>query len=661
MADMNFLQKPFRPAGFWFHLFLIILISFCVYANSLGVPFQFDDIPNIVENVGLRGDGIFTRPWSYLGGVKAVNLQGVGGEAIKSRYLGYLSFALNYRIHGLDVSGYHIVNIAVHAANGVLVYLFVRLIYGTPVIRGQRATDDMGAAMTALFSGIIFAVHPVQTQAVTYIVQRFASLAVMFCLLSIVFYGAWRTRQEEGRGGDIKGMLFYWGSVIFSVCAMKTKEMVFTFPLLVCLYEYMFYRGAASKRLKWLVPILLTMLIIPLGLIDTAKPLGEIIGDTSQVTRVQSALSRADYLFTEFRVMATYLRLLFVPVGQNLDYDYPVHKSFLNAEVILSFLMLAGLMAFALYLWKASGEEGREGLRIVSFGILWYVIAHLVESGMIPIVDVIYEHRLYYPSVGFVIGFVSLVFYISSPPLRGGDEGAGEWGPFRKAVMVFMVLLVATLGIASHMRNRVWQSDLSLWQDVVSKSPNKVRGHDFLGTAYYRREIYDRALISFDSALKLNPDFYISYNNRGLLFARTGGLTNAVSDFESALKLNPAFVPAYYNRAFVYSQLGNNNMAIADYTNAISLRPDFADAYNNRGNVYLLSGQYDKAVSDYTAAIDLIRVTGGEFAEGHYNRGLSFYKAKRFDMAAPDFDKACGLGIADACMKSSEISIRRRP
>ncbi|MBF0327756.1 MAG: tetratricopeptide repeat protein [Nitrospirae bacterium] len=628
-------------------IFLIIFITLCVYLNSLGVPFQFDDIPNIVENVGLRGDGLFTRPWSYLSEIKATNIQGISGEAMKSRYLGYLSFALNYRIHGLEVVGYHLVNIAVHAANGVLVYMLVILIFGTPFMKEQRVLEGFGATMTALFSGLIFVVHPVQTQAVTYIVQRFASLAVMFSLLSIVMYGLWRQRQEEGVGGEFRTLLLYGCSIVFAVCAMKTKEMVFTLPLLVVLYEYMFYRGAVLKRLKWLVPIMLTMLIIPLSLLDTAKPVGEIIGDTSQATRLQSNLSRANYLFTEFCVMATYLRLLFMPVGQNLDYDYPVQKSFFNAEVLISLMLFLSLVALALYLWKASKAEGREELRIVSFGLFWYLIAHLVESGVIPIIDVVFEHRLYYPSVGFAIGFVGLVYYLAEVKSR-----------YRRVAIVLMVVLVVTLGIASHMRNRVWQSNISLWEDVISKSPNKARGYDFLGTAYYQREIYDRALLNFDAALKMNPNFYMAYNNRGLLLARTGNLINAVADFERALKLNPLFVAAYYNRAFVYSQLGNNDMSIADYTNAISLRPNFADAYNNRGNVYLLSGNYDKAILDYTAAINLMRITGHEFALAHYNRGLSFYNTKRFDMAAPDFDKACKSGINEGCFKLREIAIR---
>ncbi|MBF0327757.1 MAG: tetratricopeptide repeat protein [Nitrospirae bacterium] len=566
MADIDFLQKLFRPNKPWLPIFLIIFITLCVYLNSLGVPFQFDDIPNIVENVGLRGDGLFTRPWSYLSEIKATNIQGISGEAMKSRYLGYLSFALNYRIHGLEVVGYHLVNIAVHAANGVLVYMLVILIFGTPFMKEQRVLEGFGATMTALFSGLIFVVHPVQTQAVTYIVQRFASLAVMFSLLSIVMYGLWRQRQEEGVGGEFRTLLLYGCSIVFAVCAMKTKEMVFTLPLLVVLYEYMFYRGAVLKRLKWLVPIMLTMLIIPLSLLDTAKPVGEIIGDTSQATRLQSNLSRANYLFTEFCVMATYLRLLFMPVGQNLDYDYPVQKSFFNAEVLISLMLFLSLVALALYLWKASKAEGREELRIVSFGLFWYLIAHLVESGVIPIIDVVFEHRLYYPSVGFAIGFVGLVYYLAEVKSR-----------YRRVAIVLMVVLVVTLGIASHMRNRVWQSNISLWEDVISKSPNKARGYLNLGFVNAKRFNHEKAIELYQKALLIDPyDEYV-YSDIGFVYTEMGRYDDAINAFKRALSVNMADERAhlglgdiYLKRAQAYSASGDINGARTDYQTACS-------------------------------------------------------------------------------------------
>ena len=211
------------------------------------------------------------------------------------------------------------------------------------------------------------------------------------------------------------GYLFYAMSIISTILAMRTKEIAFTLPVMIILYEWMFFKGDVRKRLLYIFPFLLTMLIIPLTLMGFKGSPDGVIG-VDELTRIAGiGLSRWDYLITEFRVIVTYIRLLFFPINQNLDYDYPIYRTFLNPEVLLSFLFLLALFGLGAYLFYVSTrtEKGnRLWLRMVSFGIFWFFVTLSVESSIIPIVDVIYEHRLYLPSVGFFLAFMSGMVFI---------------------------------------------------------------------------------------------------------------------------------------------------------------------------------------------------------------------------------------------------------
>ncbi|MBI4691537.1 MAG: hypothetical protein HY754_14925, partial [Nitrospirae bacterium] len=369
-----------------FHLFLIAIVGFLAYSNTFHVPFVFDDVHNIVENFFIKNPGNFIEP-SKAKGSQLYSF-------FKSRYIGYLTFALNYRLNSLNVTGYHIFNLTIHILNAILVYWLVTLTLKTPAFSYQlsaisyqdhkedekiRRWEDKNFSSSqvlnfstsiALFSALIFVSHPIQTQAVTYIVQRFASLATFFYLLAIVMYIKFRihdTKKMHDAGYTIHdkenptacimdrescivsraSCIMYLASLFSAVLAMKTKEIAFTLPIVIILYEFMFFtesrftihdsrftvHDSRFKRILYLIPIFLTMLIIPLTLIDIGIPAGELIEDVGKVTKGNTTLTRWEYLFTELRVVVTYIRLLFPPGNQNLDYDYPVYSSFFNPPI----------------------------------------------------------------------------------------------------------------------------------------------------------------------------------------------------------------------------------------------------------------------------------------------------------------------------------------
>jgi hypothetical protein len=367
-----------------FSLLSIVIVGAIVYSNTLNASWHFDDTVAITENWSLRDlKGCFNS-------IFAAN-----------RSVGFFTFAVNYHFDKLNVVGYHLVNIAIHILNALLVYSLVILTLKTPVMAKSRLASH--ARFLALASGLIFVSHPIQTQAVTYIVQRFASLATLFYLLSLVLFVRARLSIIQGKNFfSPLHLVCYLLSLFSAFLAMHTKEIAFTLPFIICLYEFFFLESSFrswKKRLLYLLPFILTFAVIPanlgmLGKIEK-KPLGDVIGEIREQVQETTLISRKDYLLTQFNVIVTYIRLLFLPVNQNLDYDYPIARSLFQFPTFISFLFLLGILVLAIYLFRIA--------RLASFAIFWFFITLSVESSIIPIRDVIYEHRVYLPSVGFVI------------------------------------------------------------------------------------------------------------------------------------------------------------------------------------------------------------------------------------------------------------------
>jgi hypothetical protein len=552
-----------KPA---FHLAVIALLGLIVYSNTFNVPFLLDDHRNIVDNRMIKDLSYYIDP------AGADQFAGATEYPMfKSRYVGSLTFALNYRVHGLDVRGYHAVNIAIHIVNALLVYWLVLLTFMTPFMRESRLKDY--SRHIALFSALLFVAHPVQTQAVTYIIQRFASLATMFYMLSLVLY----IRCRLCGALNSKSAVLYALALISAVLAIKTKETAFTLPVMVALYEFLFFGGSLRKRFLYLLPLLLTMLIIPLTLLGADRPFGEIIGGVGEATRLRAEVSRADYLFTQFRVIATYIRLMFLPVNQNLDYDYPVFHSLLNPQVILSFVLLISLVVFGSFLLHRS-RASEPVLRLLSFGIFWFFITLSVESSIIPIKDIIFEHRLYLPGVAFLPAFVVGIFYATE------KLGAKKIFTVTAAICVAVAI---SFSVAAHSRNAVWKSELSLWRDVLSKSPEKARPHTNIGNAYLAKGMADKAIEHYQIALRLPEDITDpvgDYNyskihyNLGKAYASKRLLDIALRHYRTAITLDPRSHRPHFAIGVIYLERGFVYEARAKFETAQRLNPHDGDA-----------------------------------------------------------------------------------
>ncbi len=688
------------------HIACLVFLVLIVYANTFHSPFQWDEKTFIIENPIVKDLHYFARPSE----AKGFELY----SAFINRYIGYLTFALNYKLDGLAVTGYHIVNIAIHIANTVLVYWLVLLTLRTPFFLSKNDSGQTGmtavcptspylschsglsgidSRIIAFFSAAIFAVHPLQTEAVTYVFQRFASLSAFFYLLSLTAYIKARllmsSKNDSGQAGmtekgqglatfschsGLSGIgsqfMFLLISVISAILAMKTKENAFTLPLVITLYEFCFFTGPESRvtRLRYLVPLLLTLLIIPFTLMS-------LTGSHRLDPASYAVFSREDYLLTQFRVIVTYLRLLFFPVNQNLVYDYPVFKSFFDLPVILSFLFLSALFGLGVYLIKTkdntketdSGQAGmtkkikglaafgcHSGLsgigsrftshdsrpfRLIGFGILWFFITLSVESSIVPLPMLIDEYHVYLPSVGLIISAVTGAFLVFSRFTIHGSRPLGVFSRFTSHVsqplvsrflIVALVFAVGGLSVATHLRNELWTDKIRLWENVADKSPDKAPVHLNLGCNYQERNMLDKAIEQYLLAIKLEPRHAAAaHNNLGVAYKSLNMPGKAEEEYLAALRLDPDNHEYHYNLGIFYKSYNMLDKAMEQYLIAIKLKPDYAVAHNNLGGVYMALNLPDKAEEEFVTAIRL----QPDLAQAHFSLGLACYKMGQMEKA----------------------------
>lgn len=561
------------------HALIIVILAAAVYGNTLNAPFEFDDSANIGLNPAIRHiPSYFDDPMKQ-GAKPAIAL------FFKSRYIGYLSFALNYKYHGLDLAGYHVFNIAAHAATSLLIYLIVSMTFKTPIM--ARSSLAPRGRTIALIAALIFAAHPINTQAVTYIVQRFTSLCAMFSLLSFALYI--KFRLSEGPAAK-------WASYAFSLCsmilAMFTKEIAFTAPLLIVAYEFIFFDGPIGRRTLYLIPLVLAMLIVPFNLYVTIKDYVTVGESFQWTTRLQSPLTRIEYFATEMRVIATYLRLLILPINQNLDYDYTAYKSLSALPVVLSMILHFVLLAASAFLIKKY-RKAEPALAFMGFGIAWFYLTLSVESSIIPIKDVIFEHRVYLPAFGFisaaVIG-VAAMFKDSSKRTM-------------TAAAVIGAVIIMGFAVATYARNNLWKSEMSLWSDVVKKSPQKGRALNNLGNAYVRLGMQDEGLSYYQKAVMLDPEMEDVYYNLSLIYQQKGKTAELVGFLESLVSSNPGSLKPLVTLADLYQATGKTAEAARAYEEAIKLDPNDIMLHLKAAEILRLQKNYEAALGHYKSAL----------------------------------------------------------
>jgi len=589
---------------------LLIILGLAVYARTFGYKFIFDDYDFIVNNYYITSFDHVHYIWNSFP---------------RTRTIGIYSFAFNYLINQSHPQGYHIFNFVVHL-------LAVGLVWATATLLFKIVKSAPGELPFVI--ALLFLVHPCQTQAVTYISQRFESMATVFYLGSIYSYLCARISSSKKHK-----ILLFACCAGFAILGIMTKEVAATIPFMILAVELIFFKGNRRRTIFLMVGgLLFFMLFMKLVRADLSiffnfyAPSESHDGDIITVGK---------YILTQMRVLLTFLRLFILPVNQNIDYDYPLSTGLLSPPLTLAGLCVIGLMTFLIF-------RLRKGWPLISFGLAWILITFSINTA--PRANVIFEHKLYLISFGFFLAFVCTLSMIIKD---------------RKILRGILITLIAVLSLVSFKRNQVWQNEITLWSDAARKSPHKARPNYNLGLAYYKSGNFRQALLDYNKAIDIKPGYLEAYINRGIVYDDTGNFTQALSDDNKAIQINPQVSESYFNRGLSFSKQGNLNQAISDFTKAIELNPDYAEGYINRGSIYEIQGNLTQALSNYNKAIQLyppvalptdndiwlgrintisignvLKSNYTSYADAYYNRGCVYDKQGNLTGALSDYNTA---------------------
>ena len=624
-----------------FCLILLIITAFC-YSNTLNTPFVFDDTRNIKDNPHIRLTKLDIKK-IYDAGFKS---------PCSNRPFANISFAMNYYLGWYDVTGYHIVNIAIHFINAILIYLFsyiTLLLLSGDASALQKRQRLWQYQVPAFIASLLWLSHPIQTQSVTYIVQRMNSMAVMFYMLSLLFYiygrlanaGKLASRQAGKR------WLLFIGCFVSWIVSLGTKEIAITLPLIILLYEWFFFQdlnlGFIKRSFKfWIGPVVI-FAIFAMFLYLGADPLDKILKGYEN-----RDFGLYERVLTQFRVVVFYISLLFYPhPGRlNLDHDIEVsHSLFDPITTLFSMLLIIGLILFAsitLIRYKGPASDNRQDVSryslLLCFCIFWFFINLALESSVIGL-EMAFEHRVYLPSISFFLAITTGVFLFVS---RLGRANTKADKPIRMAVFISFLIISLLLVITTYQRNKVWHDDLTLWQDCVKKSPNKARTHANLGLAYKERGMLDKSLAESKKALEIDPLFVQAYNNIGVVYQEKGDLDASIVEFQNAIRISSNFATAYNNLSSVYFKKGMIDEAVEEAQKALNIDPDYATAHNSLACAYIGKGLTEKAIAEFQKAIFLSPL----YANAYNNLGRAYNSKEMFDEAIAEFQKAVNIDPA---------------
>lgn len=551
----------------------LYVLGFAVYLNSFSVPFVFDDYPNIRDNPSIR--------------LASVDIESLRAAALEShaprRPIANLSFALNYLAGGYDVKGYHLANIFMHVINGVLVYfLTLMLLRRAQALEDRPSAPDRRLQLAALLAAAIFIAHPVQVQAVTYIVQRMTSMATMLYLLSLLLYLLGRARRDAaGRAACWAGALVSW------LLALGSKEIAATLPVMIVVTEYLFYRDPERPwpGISPAYPLIAAAATIAVTLFYLGVDPVAVI--TAEYTNRD--FSVGERLLTELRVLVYYLSLMVLPLPGRLSLE---HTFVISRTIVDPVTTLAAAIVLAAMFFAALRLARRRP--IISLCIFWFLVTLSVESSFVGI-ELAFEHRLYLPMFAFALAVAYLV------SLTRARHGA--------AAMVISIAmgtaLIAALATASVMRNAVWQDPLRLWADAVSKNPTSYRARNNLGRVLIDRGEATPAAREFEEAIRIKPDYAEPYNNLGTLHARAGRFDQAMLHFGKAIELNPRYAQAYNNLGVALLSQGRARDAGSQLGQAVRIAPAYAKAHGNLSRALAEMGQSGESCRHLLIALHL--------------------------------------------------------
>lgn len=622
----GFSLLTFRPIDVsWRRLFFplsIVAAGLTAYYNSFAGVFLFDDRSHILGDRRLK---TLWPLWEALSRRRAV--------------VDY-SLALNYEA-GESSWGYHAVNVAIHILAALTLFGIVRrtLQYEPCAPNGADARRSRPAARSApwlaLTIALIWVVHPLGTQSVTYLIQRAESLMGLFYLLTLYCFirGAqvtdWKVgstpagslkREVESALGSGPSCRTWWYAAAVVSCAlgMGSKAVMVTAPVVILLYDRVFISQSLSQALRrrWVVH---TALAATWGVLWTC---GVVKGVLSTSAKVNvgfgfKGITPLGYALTQLGVIVQYMKVSLWPAPLCLDYDWPAART---AEAIAPPLPVMAAVIIGT-VW-ALIHRPRLG-----FVCAWFFLILAPTSSIIPIKDVHFEHRMY---LSLAAG-ITLMVIGTHWGVRHLFTRLSLADSLRQCVHVGLgVIVVASLTYATVRRNRVYHSEVGMWRDVLDKHPSSPRAAENLGIALLGADRMADAMTALREAVRISPHSANVHNGLGFTLVVHGQLEEAIASFREAVRLDPRFDRAHLNLGNALFDTGRPDEAIEHFRIALQYHPQYAEARLNLGNALLTQGKVEEAIEQYRILLDFDPYD----ASGWGNLGTALLNKSRTDRAA---------------------------
>jgi tetratricopeptide (TPR) repeat protein len=496
-------------------LLLIVLLGLVIYFNSFQNKMFWDDDDIILKNQ-------FTQNLKYFPKYFSENL--IAGANLTSNYwrpLVLITFALEWQLWQNWEVGYHLVNTLFHIANAILTFFLILLLFKNQII--------------ALFSSLIFLVHPLQTEAVTYVSGLADPLATFFILLGLISYIKFRFSPKS-----LNQKIYYLLSLLSFIFALLSKEIAIIMPALVVLVDFFLppktksFREKIKNLLKTIAPFLLIIIIYAL--------LRIFVLNFKNTSYFQNEISPAPNILTKFltffKILTIYFGLFFAPFNLHMERKIETFN-YLSPSLIIGIVIFLLLITLLFYFRKITP---------LVFGIIWFFIGLTRASGLIiPLNGFLYEHWLYISQIGIALILISLGIIISKDKkyLQG----------ILIAIFIAFIIFLSFLTIK---RNEGWKDPITFYTQTLKYAPFSYRVINNLGMAYADQGNLEEATKYYKKAISLDPQNPVAYHNLGNVYLKKGELNLAIDSFQKAISLDPKFIFSYSPLINIYYMQGKN-------------------------------------------------------------------------------------------------------
>ena len=584
----------------WAVAVVLTVSIIAVYYGACRTPFIFDDEETIEKNSSIRSIWPLINTNERPGPLTPPPELPTSGRPLVN-----LTFAMNYDVGELNPVGYHVVNMVFHCLTALLVWAVVRRTLHLPYFAGRF---EASAGWLAMAVALLWALHPLQTEAVVYVTQRtelmmaFFYLATFYC--SLRYWSQLSLTAGEGRSGGASVEDTVYRSrttwLILAACSagMASKEVMVSAPLMVLLFERAFIAGSFKEALRrsWPLYVGLAATWLLLLLINLGAPRGESAGFSLGV-------SAFHWWLTQARVLLMYLKLTIWPSPLLLHYDFPYFTTLAEAWIYLVPVLLLAVVVCVL-LWRNSP--------LGFLGTLMFAI--LSPTLIVPIVtEMAAERRMYLPLLALMILFVVGGYALA----QRVQKRWGGIGFARPAVAALALVLALAFGVFSVKRLAAYNDEMGLWREVLQNQPNNYMAHNNLGRLLTRLGQLPEAIDELELLVAEKPDYYSGFNNLGVALYRAGRYPEAIEALNRALQLNPDYADALQNIGNSLRQMGQLSEAREKLEHALRLRPGDAEAQNNMGVLLDSINQVPRAIERFRLAIQL----NPKYAPAHINLG----------------------------------------